>query len=70
MKKFVLFTLVLVLITAFALTAFQAPVGGIDGYAVGWNNRISVFNAQAEPAQSVAFLVRPPIVQPNVGWNS
>jgi hypothetical protein len=55
MKKFVLIALVLVMATAFAFAAFQAPPAGVA----------------AEAPQTVAFLIKPPQPpSPNVGWNS
>ena len=55
MKKFVLIALVLVMATAFAFAAFQAPPAGVA----------------VEPPQSLSFWASPPTwFTPNVGWNS
>jgi hypothetical protein len=77
MKRFVLFALVLVLASAVVLAALQAPVRGADAYAarvctnVGWNTRVvCTVNVSAEPEQSVAAWVYPPVYTPNVGWNT
>jgi len=56
MKKFVLFTLVLVLAVAFAFAALQAPTAG---------------SALAEAPQTVSYVIKPPPpITPCVGWNT
>ncbi len=63
MKKFILIALVLVIATAFAFAAFQAPAAG---------------GVAAEAPQTVSFRIKPPspfpvlppIFTPDVGWNS
>jgi len=56
MKKFVIFTLVLVLAVVFTFTALQAPTAGI---------------ASVEPPQTVSYVIKvPPTITPNVGWNT
>jgi hypothetical protein len=76
MKKLALIALVLVLTTAFVFAAFQAPnVSGVvfaggTSSNVDKNSRACGVNAMAEPTQSVAFFIIPPLPRPNVGWNS
>jgi hypothetical protein len=77
MKKFVLFSLVLVLAFAVVSAALQAQVNVDSAYQtgvctkVGWNTRVAcTANISEESMQPVAALVRPPVYKPDVGWNS
>jgi hypothetical protein len=74
MKKIYLFVIIVTIATMFAFAA-QAPFFGAVAARVtcphgGWNTMACQTYSFDVPGQSVAFLINPPVVSPNVGWNS
>lgn len=55
MQKFILITMTLVIVVAFSFGIFQAPTNS---------------STSAGIPQTVSFLIRPPQITPDVGWNS
>jgi hypothetical protein len=68
MKKTIQIVLIVLLVSAFAMTALQVIAGcqsaqGVACLDVGWNTRASV-------SSSVAYSLPGTIYKPQVGWNT
>jgi hypothetical protein len=73
MKKILLITLLIAIVSTFAFAAIQAPTflgtAGVVCPNAGWDTSACRANAPAESVQPVTARIYPPIFTPNVGWN-